>query len=814
MKTAFTFFLFILGISILRVEAQTFTDVHALQGIPVLNPTVNTWGTGISFYDFNNDGWDDLSFANENDTQVIFINNQGLLELAPFKINNAGECKMILWADYDNDGFLDLLIGSKENRVRLYKNDGAFNFQDVTNTIGLNTGIAPNYGASFGDYDKDGFLDLYVCKYIRFGDTTDLNLANNLYHNNGDGTFTDVTISSGVFKGINPSFQCVWFDYNLDTWPDLFVVNDRLGFPNNLFRNNGDGTFTDVAVTAGIAESNNDFMSGSVADYDNDNDLDVFMSNTSEQGIGYFTYPYLFENQGNGNFINQAGNRNLELEETTWGGLWIDYDNNGFQDLYVATAYIPTIIPPIKSYFCVNNFPNAFNLDSAIFLSNHVANSHAVARGDLNNDGFYDIAVNNEAPDTSFLWLNSGNTNNYVKITLEGTVSNRFAIGSWIRVFVGQEEFTQYTFCGENYIGQNSQHHIFGLSQYTIIDSIEIEYLSGIVDHYYNLAVNQAYHFVEGETSLSFELLNPDSITICLGDSVFLLAPEFTSYLWSTGEQTREILATSSGNYFLTATDSLGRLLRSDTVVLDVFTPQINGILENPSCAESHDGFIFLGVQNQGMDYTVQWQDNTVGDSLLNLSAGTYRFDYLDSLGCTYRDSFVLTAPYALNVQTSILPETPNSFGSIAVLVNGGMVPYTFYLDSVLVGNFIDGLSAGSYDLEIIDANACSFQQELTVLYADTSANTSILHLNGIPISVYPIPFENGLHIFFESQVILDYEIVLIDVHGKKIVEEHFASSAGSNVIDLIVDDNLVSGNYWLRIGAEGKFVIQTLVKK
>ena len=197
--------------------AQTFTDVSASAGISFKNTSLNGWGSGVSFYDFNQDGWDDISLAKENGVFGIYINNQGSYQAANFILSNSGGTKQLLWVDYDNDGDLDVFITSLDGKNHLYNNDGNFNFTDVTLISGIDTGPAQNYGASFGDYDKDGFLDLYISRYNGgSGDSTQLQWVNNLYRNNGDGTFTDVTFAAGVADGLKPSFCSIWFDYNLD----------------------------------------------------------------------------------------------------------------------------------------------------------------------------------------------------------------------------------------------------------------------------------------------------------------------------------------------------------------------------------------------------------------------------------------------------------------------------------------------------------------------------------------------------------------------------------------------------------------------
>lgn len=172
----------------LNLKAQVFTDISTLVGSPALNFSTDLLGSGMSSYDINQDGWDDLSFVSESDTQKIYLNNQGSFELASFSFFSQGENKQLLWVDYDNDNDYDLdVFLTKKNGVNLLlQNDGNFQFTDVTLNSGLSMDVAANISASFADYDLDGFLDLYVCKYTATGDSTNLTHLNNLYRNNGD----------------------------------------------------------------------------------------------------------------------------------------------------------------------------------------------------------------------------------------------------------------------------------------------------------------------------------------------------------------------------------------------------------------------------------------------------------------------------------------------------------------------------------------------------------------------------------------------------------------------------------------------------
>ncbi len=281
---------------------------------------------GISFVDFNNDGWDDLVFCtNFGQLLMFYQNNNGeffdLIDPPP--VNNTDQQVTVLWADYDNDGDLDLLIISWMAAMQLMRNNGDGTFTDVTAEAGLPTSATRTHGAVFGDYDRDGFLDLYITRYWS-GSPQD---TNSLFRNNGDGTFTDVTVSAGVQATHAASFCAVFFDYNNDGWDDLYVVNDRCPWPNRLYKNNGDGTFTDVTDESGSGACMDNMMCGGnlpykcldamnagITDYNNNGFLDIYVTH---DGPSFF-----LENQGDGTFQNVAEATGTTFDRFGWAGVF------------------------------------------------------------------------------------------------------------------------------------------------------------------------------------------------------------------------------------------------------------------------------------------------------------------------------------------------------------------------------------------------------------------------------------------------------------------------------------------------------------
>ncbi len=621
------------------LQAQTYTNVASEFGVTAIPGSIN-FGSGVSFYDFNNDGLDDLSIAMTNDSCRFFLNTgSGFVQLPSLVFANA-EGKCLLWVDYDNDGDLDLFLTINNGRHMLLQNDGNFNFTDVSVEAGLWLGNELFYGASFGDYDRDGFLDLYVCVYTFAAGPEPGQSENRLYHNNGDGTFTDVSFEAGVNDGIALSFQSVWFDYDMDGWPDLLVINDRL-YANSLYHNNGDGTFSNVAAAAGVAFAGQDPMTASIADFDNDGDLDIYLTNT---GAGT-KLPKLLINNGDGTFSEQAAAYQVQIPHWTWGATWFDMDNDGWQDLYVTTGNPSPLVQQVGNYaFRNQGSGSAFNNANMNFGGGNNAQSFSVARGDINNDGYYDLAVVNRIPINMELYLHEGAANNYIKLTLHGTASNSYGIGSWIRVYANGLVYTQYTHCGENYLSQNSQHHIFGLGSATLADSVSVTYTSGHTDTYYNLAAGNQYHLTEGDSYHVYITASP-AAEICEGDSVLLHAGTHTGYLWSSGLSDAGIYVSQSGTYTVQVYNEYGVVAMDSIAVVVQPLPELAFIIQQVGCAQANDGSIEVINLGAGGTAQVEWAHGASGSSLDNLAPGTYSVIYTDLNGCSSSGEVAITEP-------------------------------------------------------------------------------------------------------------------------------------------------------------------------
>ncbi|WP_156115596.1 FG-GAP-like repeat-containing protein [Psychroserpens sp. Hel_I_66] len=471
-----------------------------------LNYTVGTpyLGSGASFVDFDNDGWDDLTFASGDGQPVKFFrNNNGVFEDIDFNIINLNyQTKQVNWVDFDNDGDKDLFITSNTNGNRLFENTGDFTLIDITSTSGFPlTNIFTN-GASWGDYDNDGFLDVFLCSKDA---TTATTTPNFLYKNNGDGTFTNVSVIAGIDADKHQTFCSVFLDINNDGWLDIYTSNDKGYNLNQLYKNNGDGTFSEIGASSGTDLGIN-AMTTTVGDYNNDGFIDIYVTNGGNT--------VLLVNNGNETFSDYAQITGCEHGGFTWGAVFLDADNDTDLDLYVSSSLYN--IPSINTSVMFERIDeDSFQIPSNAGFLNDQKQSYCNAIGDFNNDGLSDIIVTNANNQNVDLWQNLNDANNnWLKIKLEGTQSNRDGVGS--KIELSADNYIQYkqTHNGEGYMSQNSTSILFGLNTATIIDYLKIDWPSGTQDIFYNLDINQTLNIVEGSSTLSVDEFNYHTLNI------------------------------------------------------------------------------------------------------------------------------------------------------------------------------------------------------------------------------------------------------------------------------------------------------------
>ncbi len=477
----------------LAVVAQLVED-DAIMGV-LTDHTGGYLGTGVSFADFNGDGKDDLSFGHhEGDLRFYVSTDGGFEELDLGLTTPEVQSKGLLWADIDNDGDQDLFAAFRLAPNKLWINEGDMNMVDVSETCGIAQDNRRSFGPAYGDFDRDGRIDLFVSNY---GYGVDIPQGNELYRNLGDGTFEEVSDDLGMGGANLQSFQAQWVDVDRDGWLDLNVIRDRFIYPNLFYMNNGSSgevTFEESAESMGLDVAIN-CMSTCAHDYDRDGDIDFFLSGGLEGNA-------FLQNDGSGNFTDIT-TESLAMNEICWAGQWIDVDSDGWEELHVATSIAVYVDYPAILYQ-FNQEPdelftnNQGTLEETGTLFQSVTSlGYSTAIGDYNDDGFVDLVSHHIGPTPEFR-TSTPNENNWLKVRLEGTESNRDAIGSKIEIWRGGNYWYRETYCGEGYLSQNSRWEHFGLGSATEVDSVTIHWPNGLVETWQETEANQNLLLIEG----------------------------------------------------------------------------------------------------------------------------------------------------------------------------------------------------------------------------------------------------------------------------------------------------------------------------
>lgn len=739
MKKDFSILFLTFLILVLASTAQAqFIDIASDFGMNIANDDADE-GSGASFVDFNGDGWDDVSMATTNGKPRFWINDQngGFVEtdlgILP---DNQADLNMLLWVDYDNDGDRDLFISAQDVGIYLFENDGNLNLTDITEDAGLVVEATYNSGACWGDINNDGLLDLYLSRYHYFFQEGN-QYENRLFVQNDDGTFSDITSSAGVANGSRNTYLVAFWDYDEDGWIDIFIANDLMNDPNFLFRNNGDETFTDVSAETGFDVIMN-AMSATVGDYDNDEDMDLFVSNTGEGN-------HLYRNNNDGTFTNVGTEIGVAANSTCWGAVWIDYDNNGWQDLYTGSAPLNDLLTAEQFFFESDQGESFNNITEEMELDYDNSNSYAACQADYDRDGREDILV---SPGGSLARLFKNNTptnpeNNWVSIELKGTYSNADAVGARFKVYCDDQIFYRSIHCGEGYISQHSSRKHVGLGMHEVIDSLEITWPRGYTEMHYDLGVNQLLNFEEGETiAPNFPL--EDTVNVCQNSTITLnITGNYEMIEWSNGEQGAALIVSEAGEYSAMVTHESGISFQTDTV--QVLTYPLNELefnLTQPICNGDENGSISLSSSIVPLG-ELEWFNFGIEDSLTGLDAGTYFYQGIDSNGCAFFGDVELEEPEELTLSNTVVESLECSpFWSGTAQASGGIPPYQFQwtlegpnTTETIENSTFDCFEGGNVELLVTDSLGCS-TSDLIELNIVQSVD---LH-DQWTVSVYPNP--------------------------------------------------------------------------
>lgn len=672
----------------LPADAQQFTNVTALMPFNDQLSSSAFYGAGITVIDLDNDGWDDVVVPRMNQSAVWYHNVGGVFvrqELIP----SSADVKSIIFSDADRDGDYDAAVISRNSSYKFFENEGGV--FEWNQSCGIQSpDNSGGYGCTWGDVNNDGYSDLYVCSYNT--------LSNSLFINQGNGTFLDLASVYDVDNGVpvtNFSFQASILDLDFDGDQDIHVINDR--FPiDALFLKTGAQHFSDIAASCGLNEDV-DSMSSSICDYDHDGDYDIYVTSTALQGN------FLFEDQGGLMFEDVGGELGLSVHLLCWGALWIDVDNDSWDDLYICSAAGSNVANPVY-----RNNSGDFSLMTDFANQHPGYSSYAVAKGDFNKDGYYDIVVATESMPVQF-YYNNGGANRWLNITLEGVNSNPDGLGAWIEYWLGESRMIRQFRSGENYLSQNSQHEIIGLKGHTTLDSLKVHWPSGQVDGYYHIPTNQYLHLVEGELwSGEIETSTP---FICEGQSAELSVNNAVQVFWNNGATEQFIAVSEPGEYQAWWVGADGLLHQTPSVELHesgLDPVQMNEV--HPSCFNSEDGAIELISSNTWSVAT--WSNGAEGTALTGLSPGMYSFQGIADSGCPFALTVALSAPDSLVAvwASSSVDCHGESSGEIQIIeIIGGSGETGFWLTDEW-GDMVnpDQLPFGEYWLTIFDEQGCS----------------------------------------------------------------------------------------------------------
>jgi enediyne biosynthesis protein E4 len=529
-----------------------FTNVTAAAGINFVHFRGNDgipinrelFGPGVCVSDFNGDGYPDIYFVNGRD----LYNRGTTVRNALYQNNGDGTFRDVtqtagvpgtgyglgcVWGDYDNDGFPDLYV-TQYGRNVLYHNNGNGTFTDVTDkagVAGMEFGAPFHSGATFFDYDRDGRLDLYVGSYVALSsDAPRYCIVSGvktscppkaykgtpaiLYHNNGDGTFTNVTKAAGIYQPHGKNLAVGAADYDNDGWPDLFVAND--GVDAYLYHNERNGTFDEIGLQSGMAlDARGNAMAAmciSLGDYDNDGWLDLFITDFQNNS------DHLWHNDGKGSFdevSDRAGITGPTRGVLSFGGGFFDYDNDGWLDLFVANGHVYPEVEAATPDVHFKQFNSLFHNEGKGkfvettksagpgFQTPYVG--RGVAFADFNNAGHVDVVVANNGDPPLLLHNGGGDGNHFLNFKLVGNKSNRDAMGARIRVVTGSIAQIREIAGGGSYLSQSDLRAHFGIGKATRAEHVEVRWPSGQTQSFHDIEADRFYLVEEGRSQIGLQ---------------------------------------------------------------------------------------------------------------------------------------------------------------------------------------------------------------------------------------------------------------------------------------------------------------------
>ena len=477
--------LLVLLCSVPAFSQSAFSEVSAAAGLQFVHQGYH-YGGGIAVGDFNGDGWQDMYVTNGYGyPNALFLNNgDGTFRDAAASAGVADTLEGMgtVCGDIDNDGDLDIFLSNHWGPKKLFLNDGSARFTEVGAAAGVGA-PGPGTSAALADFDNDGWLDIYLLNHAQ----DHFDYPNALYRNNRDGTFRDVTAGSGV-GSIRSSLAVGFFDFNNDRYPDIYLVNEYER--DEVFLNLRDGTFRDLKDDFTIPYGGG--MGVDMADYDNDGDIDVYVSNLYRD--------FLLRNDDGAVLTDATSEVGIENLTMGWGVSFLDYDNDGDRDIHVVNgAMIWPASYDETNVFFRNNGNGFFNEVAAQLGLDSQGDSRASACADFNNDGYVDIAVLNIERDSLQLFENRAGGNNWLQVKLTGRQTNRCGIGAKVEISAGGNVQMTEIRSGSSFASNHGLAAAFGLKRAEVVDYVTVHWPSGQDQTVTEVAVNQVLAVTEPE---------------------------------------------------------------------------------------------------------------------------------------------------------------------------------------------------------------------------------------------------------------------------------------------------------------------------
>lgn len=798
--------LFVLCMSVQNLWAQ-FDFSNPSWSIPIdSNETPSSnFSSGIAIQDINADGFDDIAVAENMHGITLWLSDGSGFSWLAF-IDLTQDIKQISFVDSDNDHDLELFVCAYGGGIYLYESNDLVNWNLIQNTFTEYWGY--HYGASWADYDRDGDLDVFVCQYVDF--LYSQGMPNLFFENLGDYNFIERSNDLGLSQLTNNSFQSVWFDFNHDGWLDLYVINDH-EVPNLFYRNANGEYFIESAQDIG-ANISMFCMSNSISDFDNDGDWNIFMTDDNN--------PVLLDLSENQIYTNIADSMGFEALTNGWGALWIDADYDGDEDLHIAQGWIGV---SENNLFYFNNGDGFTQNNQFDTLS---LSSFINAKGDFNNDGRWDLVIRNEFPSQIQIGIGvQDSSTNWLKINLEGLTSNFFGIGAIVQVHAGGVSQQFINHCGENYISQNSSSTIVGLNNWNVIDSVVVTWPSSAKEKWYDLNVNQGYHFIEGSTLQNDTMFL--TAMVCsqegsmyslpghwyydsdLTDSIMELGAGehdlviFNQWGWSrpcrisvlvlsqssfsmekvwacdqemyitewTSDEPQELVGLNypldtlpPGSYDILWMNDQGCWQEEEIQLEFIEVPQIQLLFPDTIC-ESDSLLFEYEWENE---YLPQW----MGTAPEIIVPGNYEVAFTDSMGCMHTSTFTVASWEIFTVTHEV--EMQGSLANVEMNIQGDYPPFEVVINGAILPDWVWTSDVpGEFVLEVTDGHGCTVYDTITI---EDSVN--INHLNPYLLN------ENG-----HSEVRIYDSIGKLLYHGR--------------MDELIIDDNSIFSSGMLIIQSE-----------